>query len=195
MLQASSGRPGETRPCTSRETESSLVRPPDRRQNFRPIWVKACADAGIPGVHFHDLRHTGSTAAAITGATIKELMARLGHSSPRAAMIYQHATRDRDKAIADALGQLADKAPHYAIWPGAGPAFYPHDSKAFEICWSTCGAGDGNRTRMTSLEGFGSGDAGQPGRRSSNVVSPSDRDCPRFIGRSGTRRLRSPTTV
>ena len=81
-----------------------------RRQNFRPIWVKACADAGIPGVHFHDLRHTGGTAAAITGATIKELMARLGHSSPRAAMIYQHATRDRDKAIADALGQLADKA-------------------------------------------------------------------------------------
>ena len=81
-----------------------------RRQNFRPIWVKACADAGIPGVHFHDLRHTGGTAAAITGATIKELMARLGHSSPRAAMIYQHATRVRDKAIADALGQLADKA-------------------------------------------------------------------------------------
>jgi hypothetical protein len=34
-------------------------------------------------------------------------MARLGHSSPRAAMIYQHATRDRDQAIAKALGQLA----------------------------------------------------------------------------------------
>jgi integrase len=76
-----------------------------RRQNFRPIWVKACTDAGISGVHFHDLRHTGGT-----GATIKELMARLGHSSPRAAMIYQHATRDRDKAITDALGQFAGKA-------------------------------------------------------------------------------------
>jgi hypothetical protein len=67
------------------------------RQNSRPIWVKACADAGLP-------------TSSITGATIKELMARLGHSSPRAAMIYQHATRDRDRAIADALGQLADKA-------------------------------------------------------------------------------------
>ena len=66
------------------------------------------------------------------------------------------------------------QGPHEAIWPGAGPAFYPHDSKSFEICRSTCGAGDGNRTRMTSLEGFGSGDAGQPGRRSSNVAS-----CPR----------------
>jgi hypothetical protein len=31
-------------------------------------------------------------------------MARLGHSSTRAALIYQHATRDRDEAIAAALG-------------------------------------------------------------------------------------------
>jgi hypothetical protein len=36
-------------------------------------------------------------------------MARLGHSSPRAAMIYQHATRDRDQAIARALGQLTQQ--------------------------------------------------------------------------------------
>ena len=42
-------------------------------------------------------------------------MARLGHSSPRAALIYQHATRERGKAIADALGKLADTAK-------AGPA-------------------------------------------------------------------------
>jgi hypothetical protein len=34
-------------------------------------------------------------------------MARLGHSSTRAALIYQHATRDRDQAIAMALGDLA----------------------------------------------------------------------------------------
>jgi integrase len=77
-----------------------------RRNNFNPIWRKACVAAGVPDAHFHDLRHTGGTLAATTGATIKELMARLGHSSPRAAMIYQHATRDRDKTIADGLGQL-----------------------------------------------------------------------------------------
>jgi hypothetical protein len=34
-------------------------------------------------------------------------MARLGHSSTRAALIYQHASRDRDQAIAVALGDLA----------------------------------------------------------------------------------------
>ncbi len=64
----------------------------------------------LPAAHFHDLRHTGGTLAATTGATTKELMARLGHSSTRAAMIYQHATKERDKAIADALGQFADEA-------------------------------------------------------------------------------------
>jgi hypothetical protein len=45
-----------------------------------------------------------SSAARSSGATLKELMARLGHSSVRTAMIYQHATRDRDQAIAKALG-------------------------------------------------------------------------------------------
>lgn len=92
-----------------------------RRTNFRPIWVRACAAAGAPGIHFHDLRHTGGTLAAVTGATIKELMARLGHSSPRAAMIYQHATRDRDQAIARALGTLARQArPPEGQPPGQG---------------------------------------------------------------------------
>ena len=78
-----------------------------RRSNFGRIWVKACAKAGVSGVHFRDLRHTGGTLAAATGASLKELMARLGHSSTRAALIYEHATRDRDQAIATALGDLA----------------------------------------------------------------------------------------
>jgi hypothetical protein len=51
-------------------------------------------------VHFHDLRHTGNHLAAITGASTKELMARRGHSCVRAAMIYQHTTRERDREIA-----------------------------------------------------------------------------------------------
>lgn len=78
-----------------------------RRSNFRPIWTKARNSVGLPDLHFHDLRHTGGTLSAATGASLKELMARLGHSSTRAALIYQHATRDRDRAIASALGELA----------------------------------------------------------------------------------------
>jgi integrase len=80
---------------------------PLRRSNFWPIWNAACEQAGVPGFHFHDLRHVGGTLAAATGASLKELMARLGHSSTRAAMIYQHATKDRDEAIAKALGGLS----------------------------------------------------------------------------------------
>jgi integrase len=59
--------------------------------------------AGRPDLRFHDLRHTGATLAAATGATLAELMRRIGHSTPHAAMRYQHAADDRDRAIAEAL--------------------------------------------------------------------------------------------
>ncbi|HEY2302000.1 MAG TPA: hypothetical protein VGH66_08915, partial [Acidimicrobiales bacterium] len=39
----------------------------------------------------------------LSAVTTKELMARIGHSSPRAALIYQHATAERDRRIADAI--------------------------------------------------------------------------------------------
>jgi integrase len=63
--------------------------------------------AGRPDLRFHDLRHTGAVLAAATGATLAELMARLGHSTVSAALRYQHAAADRDKAIAEALSKLA----------------------------------------------------------------------------------------
>lgn len=88
---------------------------PLRRSNFRPIRNAACLKAGMPGLHFHDLRHVGGTLAAATGASLKELMARLGHSSTHAAVIYQHASRDRDQAIARALGGLVREA--RPTWP------------------------------------------------------------------------------
>lgn len=82
-----------------------------RRSNFcKSVWSKARDEVGQPGLHLHDLRHTGGTLSAAAGATLKELMARLGHSSVRAAMIYQHATHDRDKAIAKALGTFVREA-------------------------------------------------------------------------------------
>jgi integrase len=82
-----------------------------RRSNFRRHWNKARTSVGLPDLHFHDLRHTRGTLLAASGATLKELMARLGHSSVRAAMIHQHATRDRDQAIAKALGGLLRAGP------------------------------------------------------------------------------------
>ncbi|WP_406041731.1 site-specific integrase [Micromonospora sp. NBC_00898] len=58
---------------------------------------------GLPGFHFHDLRHTGNTLAAASGASTRELMQRMGHASMRAALIYQHATSERDREIASAM--------------------------------------------------------------------------------------------
>lgn len=71
--------------------------------NFGKTWRRVREDAGLPHVHFHDLRHAAATLAAQSGATLKDTMARLGHSTPRAALIYQHAASDRDEAIAQAL--------------------------------------------------------------------------------------------
>ncbi len=64
-------------------------------------WRSACQKVGVEGLHVHDLRHHAATIMArMPGVTTRELMARIGHSSPRAALIYQHATEERDRAIA-----------------------------------------------------------------------------------------------
>jgi integrase len=62
-----------------------------------------------PDLRWHDLRHSGAVLAAATGATLAELMARLGHSTPAAAMRYQHAAQGRDKQIAALLSKLVEK--------------------------------------------------------------------------------------
>lgn len=80
-----------------------------RRGNWRANvgWREAVAKAGLPdGFHFHDLRHTGNHLVARSGASTRELMQRMGHSTMRAALIYQHATESRARALADRLDAL-----------------------------------------------------------------------------------------
>lgn len=60
------------------------------------VFYLARRAAGRPDLRWHDPRHTGAVLAAQTGATLAELMGRLGHSTPGAAMRYQHAAADRD---------------------------------------------------------------------------------------------------
>ncbi|WP_405018035.1 site-specific integrase [Kitasatospora sp. NBC_00070] len=82
-----------------------------RRSNFRDDWIAARTKAGVTeDVHFHDLRHTGNTLASQSGASTRELMTRMGHSTAKAALNYQHMTSDRDRAIADKMGEAARKA-------------------------------------------------------------------------------------
>ena len=73
-------------------------------------WSRARLEIGRPDLHLHDLRHTGLTLAAATGATTAELMHRAGHSSSDAALRYQHATRERDQILARALEELVRPA-------------------------------------------------------------------------------------
>ena len=89
---------------------TGLRKNPLRRGNFNPQsgWKKAVAEVGVPHLHFHDLRHTGNTLASRTKASTKDLMARMGHDSARAALIYQHATSEADQEIAAALSGLVD---------------------------------------------------------------------------------------
>ena len=79
---------------------------PPARPNFSPIWARAIKAADLPGVHFHDLRHAGNHFAAMSGASTRELMGRMGHVSVDAALVYQHRTASRDRAIADALDRM-----------------------------------------------------------------------------------------
>jgi len=84
---------------------------PLRRSNFQKHWRAGLAAAGLDGIHFHDLRHTGNTLAANSGATLADLMARMGHASTRAALIYLHTTSQRDRVVADSLNRLLDVPP------------------------------------------------------------------------------------
>jgi integrase len=81
-----------------------------RRNHFNRLWRQACEQAGIKGLHFHDLRHTGNTLAAATGASTRELMTRMGHSTARAALIYQHATAERERLIGDAVSAAVERS-------------------------------------------------------------------------------------
>lgn len=74
------------------------------------VFYPARAAAGRPDLRWHDLRHTGAVLAAQSGATLAELMGRLGHSTPAAALRYQHAAEGRDAVIAARLSQLAGGA-------------------------------------------------------------------------------------
>ena len=85
-------------------SSGGFLSPADFAQTFR----RAVRAVGLPPVRPHELRHTGATLAAATGASTKELMRRLGHSTAATALIYQHAADERDAEIARALDALLD---------------------------------------------------------------------------------------
>ncbi len=71
---------------------------------YRPAREKA----GRPDLTIHHLRHTALTRAGQHGATATELQAGAGQASQPAMAIYQHATLDRDRLLAEKIGQSYD---------------------------------------------------------------------------------------
>jgi integrase len=92
---------------------------PITTQHWSKKFREAADSAGAPGLHFHDLRHLAGTLAAATGASTRELMARLGHSTPRASLIYQHATEQRDRQIAAGIDAILEAAKENSREPAA----------------------------------------------------------------------------
>jgi len=95
---------------------------PLRRSNFNKMsaWPHAVRAIGAEGLHFHDLRHTGNHFAAASGASLKDLMARMGHDSERAAIIYQHEAQGADLAITSAIDAHIETAKASQAQHGGG---------------------------------------------------------------------------
>jgi integrase len=115
---------------------------PLRRSNFNKMaaWPRAVRAIGAEGLHFHDLRHTGNHFAAASGASLRDLMARMGHDSERAAIIYQHEARGADQVITGAIdahietatarqGQPGDRSTEAEAHVANGPLMAHRDHK------------------------------------------------------------------
>jgi integrase len=66
-------------------------------------------------------RLMAATLALAAGANTRELMERMGHTSPQVALRYQHVMAGRDQAIAAALDELIEAAANLPPESLAGP--------------------------------------------------------------------------
>jgi integrase len=92
-----------------------------KHSNFNRYWHQALEAAGVEvdpdvGLHVHDLRHVGNDLRS-PGASLRDLMAHMGHSTQNAALVYQHVDVQRQREMAARLS----KAIEQAVWPTSGP--------------------------------------------------------------------------
>ncbi|WP_338677711.1 site-specific integrase [Streptomyces sp. SCSIO 30461] len=98
-----------------------------RGTTFGRKWRKARDAVGMPKeFRFYDLRHTGNTLAADTGAKLKDLMVRAGQSSERAQLIYQHSTKAHQRKLADDIdANVRSQSTSVDRGSGAAPRIVP----------------------------------------------------------------------
>jgi integrase len=102
--------------------DALLWQPPRAAEGFihdsywRDSWNVARDSAGVRHVvREHDLRHYALTAVAVGGGTLAEVMAVAGHSTPAAAMVYQHAAADRLAEVTNKVAPLPQRKPSNVI--------------------------------------------------------------------------------
>lgn len=88
-----------------------------RPQGLEQAWLAAREEVGLTELRFHDFRHFAGNMAAAAGASTKEVMARGGWSSPQMALRYEHATKERDRSIAQALEAVSNPSPDQSDRP------------------------------------------------------------------------------
>ncbi|MFD5179307.1 tyrosine-type recombinase/integrase [Nocardia sp. NPDC058379] len=95
------------------QPDSLLFPDPDtghtmREWVYRRIFNQACTHIGRPDFRPGEQRHTGATLAAQAGGTLPEVMQRLRHKTPQAAIRYQKIADGRAQALAQDISKLAD---------------------------------------------------------------------------------------
>ncbi len=85
---------------------------PIRRQNFlRRDFYPLLERAGLPRIHFHDLRHTAATQLAAAGVPVVQVAQLLGHVDPTITLrTYQHAFEGAAGDASKRLGAIFEEA-------------------------------------------------------------------------------------
>ena len=88
-----------------RRIDTDLVFPskvnPKQPVDLRTPWETALKRADIKGFHWHDLRHTFASMAAMNGATLPELAALLGHKTLAMVQRYAHLSPAHTASLAE----------------------------------------------------------------------------------------------
>jgi len=86
---------------------TSLYGTPLEAARVSRIFQRDLANAGLPRVRFHDLRHTAATLLIEQGVPIKAVQSTLGHSTIATTMdVYAHLTPAMQESVAEAIDRL-----------------------------------------------------------------------------------------
>ena len=77
--------------------------------HIKRAFNSACKKAGIKDLHFHDLRHTGASHLAMSGATLQTGQKQLGHTNITMTQRYSHLTSDFERQQVNLMNGLCGK--------------------------------------------------------------------------------------